>query len=169
MLESVDVGGNADCDYEVAAGCEGVERSRTLTEPLRRARIPHLNAAPYNRGGVVGPPRSQVPLWWDLEIDADHKIIGGGNKLCTVTKTVHDVSRGSMLDENVFYLTYSTRNARLLEEYGLIFAHGPIPEVHGRGDAKRVRRCHADTSEPQPGPWEYSSPYPGGVTTQAVR
>lgn len=57
----------------------------------------------------------------------------------------------------------------LEEEHDLIFTHGPIPEFHGRGDARWVWRCHVDTSQPHPGPWEFSSPYPDGVTTEAVR
>jgi len=66
--------------------------------------------------------------------------------------------------EKEIYLTYSTRNARLLEEeYDLIVAHDPqplgIPQFHGRGATRWVWRCHIDTSEPNPELWDFLRPY----------
>jgi hypothetical protein len=51
VLESVDVGKRAVADYKATAGREAVERLRELAEPLRGARVLHLNATPY--GGVA--------------------------------------------------------------------------------------------------------------------
>jgi hypothetical protein len=76
MLESVDVGKRAVADYEATAGPEVIERLRTLAEPLRGARILHLNATPYG-GGVAEILRSEIPLLRDLGIAADWKIITG--------------------------------------------------------------------------------------------
>ena len=167
MLESVDVGRRFVSDYEATAGREAVENLRVLAEPLRGARILHLNATPYG-GGVAEILRSQVPLLRDLGLLADWKIIRGNKEFFTVTKTMHNALQGSSRTltehEKEIYLTYSTRNAHLLEEeYDLIVAHDPqplgIPQFHGRGATRWVWRCHIDTSEPNPELWDFLRPY----------
>jgi trehalose synthase len=167
VLESVDVGRQSIGDYEASAGREAVERLRSLAEPLRGARVLHLNATPYG-GGVAEILRSEVPLLRDLGLNADWKIVTGDKDFFSVTKTVHNALQGAeraLTDhEKEIYLTYSTRNARLLEEeYDLIVAHDPqplaIPHFHGRGGSRWVWRCHIDTSEPNPGLWDFLRPY----------
>jgi len=167
MLESVDVGRQSISDYEATAGREVIERLRSLAEPLQGARILHLNATPYG-GGVAEILRSEVPLLRDLGVAADWKIITGDRDFFAVTKTMHNALQGakrSLTDhEKEIYLTYSTRNAHLLEEeYDLIVAHDPqplaIPQFHGRGEIRWVWRCHIDTSEPNSELWNYLHPY----------
>jgi trehalose synthase len=167
VLESVDVGKRSVADYEAAAGREAVERLRELAEPLRGARVLHLNATPYG-GGVAEILRSEVPLLRDLGLAADWKIITGDTSFFTVTKTMHNALQGherSLTDhEKEVYLTYSTRNAHLLDEgYDLIVAHDPqplaVPHFHGRGSTRWVWRCHIDTSEPNEDLWGYLRPY----------
>jgi trehalose synthase len=115
-----------------------------LAEPLKGARVLHLNATPYG-GGVAEILRSEVPLLRDLGLDADWKIITGDTGFFSVTKTMHNALQGharSLTDhEKEIYLTYSTRNAHLLEEvYNLVVAHDPqplaVPHFHGRGSAR---------------------------------
>src|SRR5918998_2796602 len=119
MLESVDVGQRHISDYEVIVGPEAVERLRTLAEPLRGARVLHLNATPYG-GGVAEILRSEVPLLRDLGLEADWKIITGDKDFFSVTKTIYNALQGAVRTltdhEKEIYLTYSTRNAHLLEE-----------------------------------------------------
>ena len=167
MLESVDVGKRAVADYEATAGPESVERLRTLAEPLRGARVLHLNATPYG-GGVAEILRSEVPLLRDLGLAADWKIITGDTGFFSVTKTMHNALQGhrrSLTDhEKEIYLTYSTRNAHLLEEeYDLVVAHDPqplaVPHFYGRSGARWAWRCHIDTSEPNEDLWEFLRPY----------
>jgi trehalose synthase len=167
VLESVDVGRQSIGDYQASAGREVVERLRSLAEPLRGARVLHLNATPYG-GGVAEILRSEVPLLRDLGLNADWKIITGDKTFFSVTKTMHNALQGAertLTDhEKEIYLTYSTRNARLLdEEYDLVVAHDPqplaIPHFHGRGETRWVWRCHLDTSEPNPELWGFLRPY----------
>jgi trehalose synthase len=167
MLESVDVGRRLVGDYEACAGREAVERLRVLAEPLKGARVLHLNATPYG-GGVAEILRSEVPLLRDLGLEADWKIVTGDREFFSVTKTMHNALQGAkrtLTDhEKEIYLTYSTRNARLLEEdYDLIVAHDPqplaIPQFHGRAGAKWVWRCHIDTSEPNAELWAFLHRY----------
>jgi trehalose synthase len=167
VLESVDVGKRTIADYEATAGQEAVERLRALAEPLKGARVLHLNATPYG-GGVAEILRSEVPLLRDLGLDADWKIITGDTGFFSVTKTMHNALQGharSLTDhEKEIYLTYSTRNAHLLEEvYDLVVAHDPqplaVPHFHGRGSARWAWRCHIDTSEPNEDLWGFLRPY----------
>src|SRR5215217_115943 len=139
MLESVDVGRQSIGDYEATA-------SRAAVEILR----------------------SEVPLLRDLGLEADWKIITGDKEFFTVTKTMHNALQGAkrMLTdhEKEVYLTYSTRNAHLLEEeYDLIVAHDPqplaCPYFHGRGGTRWIWRSHIDTSEPNPELWAFLRPY----------
>ncbi|MEW6636356.1 MAG: glycosyltransferase [Actinomycetota bacterium] len=170
MLESVDVGRQSIGTYEATAGGELVARLQELAKPLRGMRVLHLNATPYG-GGVAEILRSQVPLLRDLGLAADWKLVTGDRDFFTVTKTMHNALQGSTRSltghEKEVYLTYSTRNARLLEEekYDLIVAHDPqplaIPHFQGRGEARWIWRCHIDTSEPHPGLWEFLRPFLG--------
>lgn len=112
MLESVDVGRQSVDPYEATVGSESVAL-------LRGMRVLHLNATPYG-GGVAEILRSQVPLLRDLGLAADWKIVTGDKDFFTVTKTMHNALQGAPRSltehEKEVYLTYSTRNARLLEE-----------------------------------------------------
>lgn len=167
MLESVDVGRHSVEPYEATVGSELVSRLRVLAEPLRGMRVLHLNATPYG-GGVAEILRSQVPLLRDLGLAADWKIVTGDKDFFTVTKILHNALQGSPRSltehEKEVYLTYSTRNARLLEEeYDLVIAHDPqplaIPHFHQRRATRWIWRCHIDTSEPHPGLWEFMRPF----------
>ena len=79
-----------------------------------------LNATPYGGGVAEEILRSEVPLLRDLGLAADWKTITGDASFFAVTKTMHNALQGherSLTDhEKEIYLTYSTRNARLLEE-----------------------------------------------------
>jgi trehalose synthase len=143
---------------------------RELAEPLRGARVLHLNATPYG-GGVAEILRSEAPLLRDLGLAADWKIITGDEKFFSVTKTIHNGLQGAAREltpqEQETYLAYSTRNAQLLEEeYDLIVVHDPQPlallQFHGNGSAKWIWRCHIDTSEPNPEVWNFLRPYLAG-------
>lgn len=167
MLETVDVGTQCITCYELSAGSQAISQMRTLAEPLRGARVLHLNATPYG-GGVAEILRSEAPLLRDLGLAADWKIITGDEKFFSVTKAIHNGLQGAARrltpQERETYLAYSTRNARLLEEeYDLIVVHDPQPlallEFHGKGNAKWIWRCHIDTSEPNLEVWDFLRPY----------
>jgi len=129
MLESVDVGQRQISDYEVTVGPEAVERLRTLAEPLSGARVLHLDATSYG-GRVAEILRSQVPLLRDLGVRTEWRIIHGDDRFFSVTKMMHNALQGSeralTADEKETYLTYSARNASLLDgSYDLILVHDP--------------------------------------------
>jgi len=168
MLETVDVGTQHIELYETSAGSEALEELRALASPLRGARVLHLNATPYG-GGVAEILRSEVPLLRDLGIEADWKVIFGDQTFFSVTKNMHNglqgAPRGLTAAERETYITYSTRNARLLEDehYDVVVVHDPQPlallSFRGKGGAKWIWRCHIDTSEPNPQVWDFLQPY----------
>lgn len=170
MLETVDVGRQSAALYESSAGDEVVAQLRELAAPLKGARILHVNATPYG-GGVAEILRSEIPLLRDLGLVADWKLITGDEPFFSVTKAVHNGLQGAPSGltgaQQETYLTYSARNAQLLEEeYDLIVAHDPQPlallQLHGKGAAKWVWRCHIDTAEPNPRVWDFLRPYLDG-------
>lgn len=167
MLETVDVGILCiDC-YETSAGIEAVNQLRTLAEPLKGARVLHLNATPYG-GGVAEILRSEIPLLRDLGLMADWKIITGDQIFFSVTKKIHNGLQGAphplTEKEQKIYIDSTIHNADLLkEEYDLIVVHDPQPlallEFYGKGNAKWIWRCHIDTSEPNSQIWNFLKPY----------
>ena len=141
--------------------------ARTLAAPVRGARVLHVNATPYG-GGVAEILRSAIPLFRDLGIVADWKLITGDEQFFSVTKAIHNALQGAERvltnAEERTYLEYSARNAELLEEeYDIVVVHDPqplpLPELHGRGSARWVWRCHIDTSEPNPAVWSFVRPF----------
>jgi trehalose synthase len=168
MLETVDVGKQSLASYEAPAGSEVVEQLRVLAEPLKGARILHVNATPYG-GGVAEILRSEIPILRELGIKADWKLIIGGEAFFRATKAMHNGLQGSeqgltQLDQEV-YLEHSQQNANELhdEDYDLYFVHDPQPlallEFRGRGSAKWIWRCHIDTSTPNPDVWNFLRPF----------
>ncbi|HYT95345.1 MAG TPA: glycosyltransferase [Gemmataceae bacterium] len=167
MLEQVHVGVASIGWYEGSAGAERIAHLRTLAAPLRGVRILHLNATPYG-GGVAEILFSEIPLLRDLGLAADWRVITGDAAFFQVTKLIHNGLQGAERDltaaEREVYLSNSTRIAQLFdEEYDLIVVHDPQPlallQLHGKGAAKWVWRCHIDTSQPNPQVWSFLRPY----------
>lgn len=167
MLQAVDVGEQSLASYQECCGADVVEQLRELARPLRGIRVLHVNATPYG-GGVAEILRSQIPLLRDLGLQADWKLITGGEAFFRATKAIHNGLQGAErglteLDRHV-YLQNSERNAALLEEeYDIYVIHDPQPlgilEFRGRGRGKWIWRCHIDTSHPNPSVWEFVRPF----------
>jgi trehalose synthase len=167
MLQMVDVGRASIDGYEEAAGGEVVEQLKELAAPLRGLRLLHVNATPYG-GGVAEILRAEIPLLRDLGIEADWRIITGGEAFFRATKAMHNGLQGSPRDltdlDREVYIENAKRNAQLQElEYDLYFIHDPQPvgilEYRGRGSGKWIWRCHIDTSQPNPSVWEFLRPF----------
>lgn len=167
MLQTVDTGSLCLAGYELSAGIEAVQQLRKLAEPLRGSRILHLNATPYG-GGVAEILRSEVPLLQDLGMKAIWKTITGDDPFFNVTKAIHNGLQGAdrnlTAKEKETFLANSKLNAGLLEEeFDLIVVHDPQPlallQMHGKGRAKWIWRCHIDTSNPNAGIWDFLHPF----------
>ncbi|MCE9673025.1 glycosyltransferase [Myxococcus stipitatus] len=170
MLDVVDVGKQSLAMYRGVAPDAQLDELLHLAERLRGARCMHINATPYG-GGVSEVLRSLVPLYNDVGIATDWKLIHGDESFFQVTKRVHNGLQGApgalTESEKAIYLANAQLNARRLvsdsEDYDFIFVHDPQPAilaaVSGLRDARWIWRCHIDTSHPNPSYWEFLAPY----------
>ena len=166
-LQLVDVGSQAPGAFEETSGRPAVEELRSLAQPLRGARVLHLNATPYG-GGVSELLRSLVPLLRGLGIEAEWRVIAADAHFFRVTKLLHNALQGGLVglsgDDRSTYLAANQRNAALLElPYDFVFVHDPQPAALHHFAAARGKhwlwRCHIDTSGPNQSAWEFLRPY----------
>ncbi len=170
MLDVVDVGKRSLAAYRGVAPDAQLDELVHLAGRLRGARCMHLNATSYG-GGVSELLRSLVPLYNDLGIVTDWKIIHGDEAFFQVTKRIHNGLQGAPGEltesEKAIYLANAQLNASRLisdsEDYDFIFVHDPQPAVLAAISPLRqsrwIWRCHIDTSHPNPGFWEFLVPY----------
>ncbi len=170
MLDVVDVGKRSLATYRGVAPDSQLDELRHLSERLRGARCLHLNATSYG-GGVSEILRSLVPLYNDLGIATDWKLIHGDEAFFQVTKRIHNGLQGApgalTEKEKAIYLANAQLNASRLisdsQDYDFIFVHDPQPAVlaalSSLRDTRWIWRCHIDTSHPNPSYWEFLAPY----------
>jgi trehalose synthase len=167
LLEWVDVGSRSLEDYAGLVEPAVMAELERVAEPLRGARVLHVNATPYG-GGVSELLRSVVPLLNGLGLLADWKVIHGDAAFFEVTKTLHNALQGSergLSDaQKAIYWEQSKVNAALAqEEYDFVFVHDPqpvaLPHLHGKGDARWIWRCHIDTRSPNEDAWRFLRPF----------
>ncbi|NMO17686.1 glycosyltransferase [Pyxidicoccus fallax] len=172
MLDVVDVGKRSLAAYRGVAPDAQLDELLHLADRLRGARCMHLNATSYG-GGVSEILRTLVPLYNDLGLNADWKLIHGDETFFQVTKRIHNGLQGAPGEltesDKAIYLANAQLNASRLisdsEDYDFIFVHDPQPAVLAAisplRDARWIWRCHIDTSHPNPSFWEFLSPYLG--------
>jgi len=167
MLDQMDVGPRSLGSYGYIAGEETIEAISELAEPLRGARIAHINSTTYG-AGVCELLRSIVPLYRGLGIQADWKLMLTDPQFFGVTKAFRNALQGAPYElgqaARETYLTYNSRNAELLkEEYDFIIVHDPqaaaLRHFRGPAGAKWIWRCHIDTSEPNQAVLEFMLPF----------
>lgn len=170
MLDVVDVGKRSLASYRGVAPDWQLDELQHLSERLRGARCMHLNATSYG-GGVSEILRSLVPLYNDLGITTDWKLIHGDEAFFQVTKRIHNGLQGAPGEltekDKAIYLANAQLNASRLisdsEDYDFIFVHDPQPAVlaalSSLRESRWIWRCHIDTSHPNPSHWEFLAPY----------
>ncbi|RJS24018.1 glycosyl transferase family 1 [Corallococcus sp. H22C18031201] len=167
MLDLVDVGKRSLEAYRGVAPDAQLDELHRLAGRLRGARCLHVNATPYG-GGVSEILRSLVPLYNDLGLVADWKIIRGDEAFFQVTKRIHNGLQGSPGElteaEKATYLGNSQINAGYCDgDYDFIIIHDPQPAALAalcpRANARWLWRCHIDTSHPNPFFWEFLEPF----------
>ncbi len=167
MLERVFVGRSDIADYESTASAETVAELRALAEPLRGARVLHVNATPYG-GGVAELLRSFIPLLRGLGIDADWQLIRGNAHFFSITKTIHNGLQGddARLDADEWkeYRRLSQGNGEMLDtDHDVIVIHDPQPLAIRRwacaSRARWIWRCHIDTAAPNHDIWSSLRPF----------
>lgn len=158
--------------YAAFAGQETIDRIRALAEPLRGARILHVNATAYG-GGVAELLATHVPLLQSLGIAAEWQVIHGSDEFFAVTKAVHNALQGGDVDWTAdmqrVYLEKVLDNALLLEgEWDYVVIHDPQPAAMlgfladspaNRPETKWIWRCHIDLTDANPAVWEFFRPH----------
>jgi trehalose synthase len=158
--------------YVEFAGHETIDRIRALAEPLRGARILHVNATAYG-GGVAELLATHVPLLQSLGIAAEWQVIHGSDEFFAVTKAVHNALQGGHVEWTQemqrTYLEKVLDNALLLEgEWDYVVIHDPQPAAMlslltdsavNRPETRWIWRCHIDLTDADPEVWEFFRPY----------
>lgn len=172
MLDRVPLLEKEIADYEAIAGSEAIERIRALAEPLRGARVLHVNATAYG-GGVAELLSTQVPLLRSLGIEAEWQVIHGSDEFFAVTKNVHNALQGADVlwnhDLQKVYLEKVLDNALLLDgEWDYVVVHDPQPaalltfigySTVNRPETEWIWRCHIDLTDAREDVWEFFRPH----------
>ncbi len=167
MLTSVPLTLKALADYRPIVGDAAVEEIQRLAEPLRGARVLHVNATAFG-GGVAEILSALVPLLNDAGLRAEWQIISGADEFFAVTKAMHNGLQGMFVPWTPalreVWLRYNRLNADLLEgEYDFVVIHDPQPAgilalalERGRPKTEKwVWRCHIDLTAAQPELWDF--------------
>ncbi len=166
MLQNVSVGRWSLDSYEGIVPDAILEGLREQAKALEGAKILHVNATAYG-GGVSELLRSSVPLLRDLGLEVDWKVISGSPAFFGATKALHNALQGSERTlseaERDAYRDATRENAPLLDgDHDFVVIHDPQPaallDMHGKGDASWIWRCHLDTSAPNPDAWAFLRP-----------
>ena len=172
MLERVPLLDKSLDDYATVVEPGTLDRIRELAEPLRGARVLHVNATAYG-GGVAELLATHVALLQDIGIDAEWQVIHGSDEFFAVTKTVHNGLQGADIEwtqpmERV-YLERVLDNALLIEgDWDFVVIHDPQPAalrdyVRARGlspeDTKWIWRCHIDLTDANARVFEFFRPF----------
>lgn len=159
-------------EYRPIIGEEAYAGLKALAEPLRGARVLHVNATPYG-GGVAEMLRVLVPLMNDAGLEAEWQVINGSDDFFRVTKAMHNNLQGMELEWTaVMERTWLEQNdlnaARFDHSFDYVIIHDPQPagilEAVIRRDGRRpdgswLWRCHIDTSSARPQVWDFIRPF----------
>ena len=167
MLEQVKVPPLSLDAYQEAAGEEAVAEVRRLAEPLRGARVLHVNATRFG-GGVAEILPTLTALMIDAGLRAEWRVIPGDDAFFNVTKALHNglQGEGAKLSEEMRE-TFRQASQRFAEafdgDYDYAVIHDPqpaamrslLPEAGG----KWVWRCHIDLTTADPEHWGFVRQY----------
>ncbi|MFQ5595276.1 MAG: glycosyltransferase, partial [Anaerolineae bacterium] len=168
MLQEVEVGIKSLEDYRLIVGDEVIAAIEKLAEPLKGARVVHVNATAFG-GGVAEILQTLVPLMQDAGLDASWQVIEGADEFFNVTKAMHNGLQGMDVpftgEMKAVWQRYNELNAQKFEgDYDFVIIHDPQPAglLHYATDQPTshwVWRCHIDTSHPNPNYWDFLAPY----------
>jgi trehalose synthase len=154
-------------DYTRLVGDDVVAEIRRLAEPLRGARILHINATAYG-GGVAEILHNLVPLMEDVGLEATWMVVEAGDvAFFDVTKRIHNALQGMPLDLSEamreLFLETDRANAADLPDVDFVIAHDPqavaIRHFAERDRARWAWRCHIDLTDAYRPVWAFLRPY----------
>jgi trehalose synthase len=152
--------------YAAVTGREIIRHLQQLAEPLKGARVVHVNSTRQG-GGVAEILEKLIPLKRALGLDAVWEVIGGEGSFYDCTKSFHNALQGLSTDISGDLLrAYEETNARnaerlrsSLEMADFVVIHDPQPAALLAHFPERRRpwiwRCHIDASHPYRPVWKY--------------
>jgi trehalose synthase len=172
MLSSVPTTAKSLEAYRPIIGDERLDQILKLAEPLKGARVLHVNATAFG-GGVAEILGTIVPLMNDAGLRAEWQVIRGADEFFNVTKAMHNSLQGMLLNwtpqMREIWLRYNEMNAQMLDqEYDFVVIHDPQPAAilslrstldGHRPAGKWVWRCHIDLTEAQVEVWDLLRPH----------
>ncbi|HYM83262.1 MAG TPA: glycosyltransferase [Candidatus Dormibacteraeota bacterium] len=166
MLEQVHVPPLSLRDYAGLAGEDAVEEIRRLADPLRGARVLHVNATKFG-GGVAELLPTLTALMNDVGLQAEWRIMPGSDDFFAATKAMHNALQGaSGLFTPSVRAAYEEGARVLIErfdgEYDFVVIHDPQPlalrSMRPEAGGRWIWRCHIDLTAADPEIWDYVRP-----------
>lgn len=154
-------------DYAGLVGEQRISEIRELAEPLRGARVLHVNATSYG-GGVAEILHNLVPLMNDVGLQALWMVLEADDlAYFDVTKRIHNALQGMPLDLSEgmreLFLETDRENAADVPEVDHVFAHDPqavaLRHFAENDRARWAWRCHIDLTEAYQPVWSFLRPY----------
>ena len=152
--------------YSKIVGIEVIDHIRQLANPLKGAKVLHVNSTKLG-GGVAEILDRLVPLKRELGIDTEWEVITGEKEFYQCTKKMHNSLQGDRDDISSDLLAIYEKTNKLnyerlrdkLEQADVVFIHDPQPAAFLRFSQARkgkwVWRCHIDVSHPYRPVWKY--------------
>ena len=162
MLEQVHVPPLSLDAYAPMAGDEAVDEIRRLAEPLRGARVLHVNATRFG-GGVAEILPTLTALMIDAGLNAEWRVIAGDDPFFAVTKAMHNGLQGMDVEIDAEkQATFRRANERFAREfegdYDFVVIHDPQPagmrENLASAKGSWIWRCHIDLTDANQSVWE---------------
>jgi trehalose synthase len=166
-LSNVVLSSKSLADYAPVVGDDVIAELEQLAQPLRGARVLHINATAYG-GGVAEMLHTLVPLMRSAGLDGEWKIISGTDEFFTVTKNMHNALQGMDLDltaaMRATYLHANVDNAVSFDgEYDYVIIHDPQPAairlLLPAAAGHWIWRCHIDLTAANPDYWGFLRPF----------
>ena len=152
MLQKVELERKHLTDYQSIVGEAVLAKIHALAEPLRDARVVHVNATAFG-GGVAEMLYTLVPLMRDVGLEAEWQVIEGQDEFFAVTKACHNGLQGMDLpftkEMKEIWRRYNRLNADKFEgPFDVAIIHDPQPaglcRYHEGGDVDHwvCNRCY---------------------------
>lgn len=154
-------------EYADIVGERAIAEIRELVEPMRGARVLHINATAYG-GGVAEILHNLVPLMNDIGLEAFWHVLDAEDPtFFDVTKRIHNAMQGMPLDlsdeQRTLFLETGRANAAAIPEADFVIAHDPqAVALLSFAEGHRGRwawRCHIDLTTAYRPVWTFLRPY----------
>lgn len=154
-------------DYRPFVGSSTVRELQILASKIQNESILNVNSTAVG-GGVAEILARLIPLFDDLGIESEWKVVKGNEDFFEVTKDIHNGLHGKEVnfDEKMsgtFREVTEMNKAGFETGASIVIIHDPQPiglvEMRHNRAANWVWRCHVDVSNPDPSVWNFLDPF----------